>query len=79
MAWKWVVHCPVCDNRPVYGWGIACCFECGAIYEGLTLSEDAAEITRILELRPKLSQRNWLPTETLADLQAQNIEIGVPI
>lgn len=80
-AWKWVIRCasPDCDNRPAYGWGIACCFDCAAIYEGLTLPDAADEITRLLEQRPKLSQRTWLPTETMADLQAENATLGVGI
>jgi hypothetical protein len=78
-AWKWCVVCATadCDNRPAYGWGTACCFDCGAIYQGLTLPDDAAAITSLLELRPKLSQRGWLTTETLDDLAAQNAMLGV--
>lgn len=80
-GWKWCIVCEAsdCDNRPAYGWGIACCFECGRVYEGLTLPDEADEIERILSLRPKLSQRSWLPTETTADLQAQNETLGVGV
>lgn len=79
-GWKWCLVCAGadCDNRPAVGWGIACCFDCGAVYTGLTLPDAAAEIERILALRPKLSQRSWLPTESIADLQAENLSLGVP-
>lgn len=80
-GWKWVVTCTTisCSNRPMFGWGIACCYDCGFVYEGLVLPDDAAEIERLLEQRPKLSQRSWLLTETLDDLIAQNLSIGVGI
>lgn len=80
-AWKWVVHCttPDCDNRPMLGWGIACCFDCGAVYQGLVLPDDAPEIERLLGLRPKRSQQTWLLTETLGDLADQNLSIGVGV
>jgi hypothetical protein len=80
-GWKWCIVCPdpACDNRPMVGWGIACCFDCGTVCQGLVLPDEAAEIERILAFRPKLSQRSWLTTETLADLEAQNVSIGVPI
>lgn len=78
---KWCVVCvgPSCANRPVYGWGLACCFDCGRVYEGLTLPEDASEIDRLLTLRPHLSQRGWEPGQTLDDLRDENTSIGVPI
>lgn len=80
-GWKWVVKCtsPDCDNRPMWGWGIACCFDCGATYTGLVLPDEADEIERLLAFRPKLSQRTWLLTETLDNLREQNLSIGVDI
>lgn len=80
-AWKWCVTCTTvdCNNRPLFGWAIACCFDCGAVYEGLALPEDWVEIERLLELRPRRSSRTWLATESLNDLRAQNLLIGAPV
>lgn len=78
-GWKWCIVCAGCANRPAVGWGIACCLECGARYEGLELPVDAVEIERLLARRPKISQRSWLPNETLDDLRAQNQSIGAGI
>ena len=37
------------------------------------------QIERILRCRPDRKNMNWIPSETLADLRAQNIEHGDPV
>jgi hypothetical protein len=77
---KWLIECP-CANCPMLEpeWdGLALCYDCGAIYEGLALPPDAAEIEAILIKRPKLGQRYWAPGQSLDTLIAINTELGIP-
>jgi hypothetical protein len=76
-AWK--VVCPDCGNAPAYDpeWQLACCFECGARFEGLAPPADAAQIEALLMARPRVSTRNWMPRDTIADLVAENRAHGV--
>ena len=77
---KWVIRCQ-CGNAPSVhpDWKLARCFECGAVYQGLEMPEQAREIEAVLLLRP-LQRRGWRPTETLAQLQEENRQhsLGVP-
>lgn len=76
---KWLIEC-ACGNCPSVApeWGgLACCFECGAIYEGCVMPEHAAEIARALAKRPRLIQRYWRPGLTIDDLQRENALLGV--
>jgi hypothetical protein len=52
---KYVVRC-ACGNRPSVdpNWRLACCFQCGAIYEGLEMPPD--EVVRLLTLRVKANR-----------------------
>jgi hypothetical protein len=54
---------------------MALCFECGAMYEGLTLPDDFDEIEQILTQRPHARFMHWT-NETLDELRAENIERG---
>lgn len=76
---RWVVVCPDCGNAPLYDpeWQLACCPDCGAIYEQLVPPSDWQAIEAVLMARPALYQRNWTPRETLADLVAENAAHGV--
>src|SRR5688572_6941155 len=69
---QWLMTC-ACGNAPSVSvdWDLACCFECGAIYRGLTSPEDRATIEAVLVKR-KPRARNSAPPETRADLIAQN-------
>jgi hypothetical protein len=69
---KWLVACP-CGNCPSVdpGWRLACCFECGAIYDNLVMPSDAAAIQAALLERPHPALRAWRPGETAEDLRAQ--------
>lgn len=79
-AGKWLVRC-VCGNCPSVDpdWRLACCAECGAIYEDLVMPADAEAIEAVLMLRAKPLHRNWRPPETVADLVAENLDAGEPV
>lgn len=72
---------PGCGNCPAVSpeWRLALCWDCGAIYEGLELPEDFDAIARLLVARPELSTRNWLPGETVEDLERENVEHGIGV
>ncbi len=73
----WQLRCG-CGNCPSVSpeWGVARCWDCGAVYEGIVIPR-AAAIERVLLRRPVLSTRNWAPGETVADLERENAEHGV--
>jgi hypothetical protein len=75
---KWIVACD-CGNGPSADrtWQLACCFECGAVYEVVVFPDDVAEIERLLLARPKVGTRHWRQTETTADLARENAQHGV--
>ena len=79
----WQVPCATsdCVNFPAYDpeWGIACCWECGAVYE-LAPPEEWREAERVLVNRPARALRNWNwpALETIEMLRAQNREQGDP-
>lgn len=77
-AGKWLVWCE-CGNYPSVHpeWRLACCFECGAIYEDLVVPPEAIEIARVLSRRPKIQNRAWLAPQTLDDVRAENVEHGI--
>lgn len=75
----WKVECttPGCRNYPMVApeWdGLACCYECGAIYEGVSLPPEAEAIEAILVERQEIGRRYWAPGMTVFDLLAQDME-----
>lgn len=50
------------------------CLECGAVYRNVIYPKHVERIESVLLERPHAVKRNWLPTETLDELLAQNIE-----
>jgi hypothetical protein len=76
---RWQLRCttPECGNCPAVQpeWGLALCWDCGAIYEGLSVP-DAEAIERVL-LRRLMVHRNWMPPETVADLERENLAHGL--
>jgi len=78
LAGKWICWCE-CGNYPSVHpeWRLACCFECGAIYEGLLVPEDATAIAAVLAKRPRLGNRAWIPPQTVEDLRAENRAHGL--
>lgn len=73
---KWLVPC-ACGNYPSVhpDWQLACCFECGAVYEGLVLPAEASAIEQALLERPHPALRAWRPGETAGDLRAQTLRM----
>jgi len=80
-----VVECTTagCGNGPMVapGWGVdglalACCYECGAVYERIVMPPDFGEIEAALVQRPGLAARYWNPTIPVRDLQSANVSIG---
>lgn len=70
---RWLGDCP-CGDAPVIDpdWSLACCLSCGAIYRTIVLPKGAADIETALLARPYPLNRFWFPSETVADLQAEN-------
>lgn len=75
---RWVVMC-LCMNASSYSpeWQVARCFECGAVYR-VAPPEHSQAAEKILMRRPKMSNRNWVPYETLDELRAENLEHQLP-
>jgi hypothetical protein len=78
LAGKWICWCE-CGNYPSVHplWRLACCFECGAIYEGLTMPADAEVIAAVLAKRPRIATRAWLPPQSVEELRAENRAQGL--
>ena len=77
---RWIVVCPACTmgayTHPE--WKMACCAECGAVYEGVQFpsKSERSWIEALLLSRPR-SNQNWFPTETFFDLKKENLQHGV--
>ena len=82
---KWVAQCPGCEtdfqyiwlDNPLYMCSICWNATTGGIYRAVTLPEGVKEITYLLEKRPVLATRNWLPGQVIEELEAENAENGV--
>jgi len=75
---KWLLRC-VCGNAPAVDpeWRLACCLECGAIFEHVDVPDDWRAIEAALHKRPATRTQAWVPGETVADLEAENAAHGV--
>ena len=85
---RWVVDCPVVGcgfammvskNAPLF-----ICWECGSLVNGgnwynVVFPPNAAALEAVLLLRPAIPTRNWIASETLADLKAENEANGIPV
>ena len=60
-------------------WRLACCLECGAVYEGavLLLPSDRPAIVAALVQRPQAATRAWIAPQSAADLLAENVAQGI--
>lgn len=89
---RWVVNCPSerCHAaiRLLDGETVACdctddavCDHMGRCDQPIApiLPRHATRIEAVLLRRPQRDTRNWLPGETVAHLQAENLEHGVRI
>lgn len=76
---RWIACCPNCrtGSRTHPEWGLGCCGECGCIFRRVTFPPNVAEIERVLLRRPLRWTQNWLPGETLADLERENANHGL--
>lgn len=81
---RWFVRCPWCPGATILveeDPRFFCCDCCNAAVGGrylpVDLPPDIREIERVLMRRPDVMTRNWLPGETVADLDRENIEHGV--
>lgn len=63
-----LVWCPRCQNRAV-----------GRAWRRVVLPADADGIARVLGVRPERATQNWLITETVDDLVAENLEHGLEV
>jgi hypothetical protein len=85
---RWVARCPDCPGGSSYVWidgphvmwCLACTNEAIAHkWRRVTVPADRLEIERLLSLRPRSSQRAWLPGETVEQLRAENESIGAEV
>jgi len=76
----WIVLCATPDctgaERPRIGASTMTCVACDATWP-ITWPVDRADIERVLADRPVPATRAWLPTETVADLAAENAAHGI--
>lgn len=77
---QWFVDCG-CGNGCSLSvdWRLACCFLCGAIYNGVSLPEESEAIERVLAARSDAKHRNYRAPETVDDLITENEIHGVPV
>lgn len=90
-AGRWVARCHWCSTAKAVAmltrpdWGIACCFECGAVYNrGSVIFPDAellAAVVPLLLKRPSRDHQNWgnphidRPIQSPADVELENREV----
>lgn len=77
---RWIVDCPspFCTSALAAAPGTESftCWDCGAEGE-IEWPANWGDIERLLTMRPDPITRNWLPGETLEDLQTENVENGI--
>ena len=85
---NWVAKCPRCPTveragrDPLTGYvgGLTGssfrCSLCGLVCEAVW-PPSVDDITRLLNLRPSPTSRNWAPPEDIHDLQAENLMHGI--
>jgi hypothetical protein len=78
---RWVADCECGASMAVHvDWADARCTDCLTVYMVLWPGhETRAVIEALLLARPVLATRNWIQTETLADLVAENLAHGLPV
>ena len=77
---RWVADCAWCDSAEQlvpFTAGFRC-VDCGWSTDVVWPPPDmVAGIERLLLMRPNRKNQNWLPTETLEDLVAENVTHGI--
>lgn len=82
---RWIVHCLTC-NGAEFAWKTTHMFMCVTCWNGtndfmfrpVDFPKRMKAIERVLMARPNPASRNWLPSETVADLEAENEKHGLP-
>ena len=75
---RWIVNCPFCNNAEFLFDEYFYCNQCknegiqGGIYK-VEIPKERNRIEELLEKRP-IKNRNWLSTETVEQLEEENIE-----
>lgn len=79
-AGRWLTRCVICENAPSAhpDWQLAICYECGSRYAPIFPDTATRADIEWLLMERATRNRNWLPTQTVADLQAENEEAGLP-
>jgi hypothetical protein len=84
---RWIVECPDCNGAEMAWkqWPLFVCATCwnGAAevpytFRPVRFPEYETAIERVLMARPVPATRNWLPGESVADLEAENAAHGLP-
>ena len=74
---RWVADCPLCPSAQVVDRGCPemWCPQCepGGWFT-VVFPEDASAIEVVLDMRPRINNRNWVPGETVEDLVRENAE-----
>jgi hypothetical protein len=83
---RWIVHCPTCSGAE-FAWKTAKLFLCVTCWNGgndepytfrpVKFPPRMKAIERALMVRPVPASRNWTPSETVADLEAENEAHGL--
>lgn len=82
---KWIVDCPDCGGAEfVWPELLMMCANCwnGAVghkWRRVRMPAERAEIEAVLTARPVPATRNWEITETVAQLQEENTQKGLPV
>lgn len=81
---RWLAHCPFCAGAEMVDPDDPrfCCLSCynaavGGKWLPVKFPRDAAKLEAELLRRPQRENRNWLPSETLAQIRAENKARGV--
>lgn len=81
---RWIADCPVCGGAE-FVWldtPLLLCQSCwnaavGGKWRTVKIPREAAQIERLLSVRPNVIHRNWEPGETLLQLQQENAAHGL--
>lgn len=75
---EWLIQCECgAGNSVDPAQGLARCGPCGAVHTHVVIPDDREAIEAVLMRRPRDVNRNWLPGETVAELERENVAHGV--
>jgi hypothetical protein len=84
---RWIAKCPDC-NGAEFVWFNQPLFMCASCWNGsvggkwrrlrLPTEEEEEAVEGVLAARPALENRNWVPGESIEDLENENEEHGLP-